>query len=118
MAYGLVGIIVAVINVVTVNSLGANDPRYAALAKQFASAIPSDARVFSNSFHLLDIHARRASISVDTSPTPGGPNDYFLWVTLPQYDGIASSVSVMPRPSAGWCELQSSDAATLFRACP
>ena len=41
----------------------------------------------------------------------------FLWVTLPQYDGVQEMVGASPRPGPGWCEEKQFTGAVLFERC-
>jgi hypothetical protein len=104
----------AMINAVLVNSLGANDPRYARLAALMGAGI--GAPVASNSFHLLDLHAGLASSPVhDWSEVTGGE---VFRVDLPRYDGIATPVWPLTGASAGWCEIKAVEGGAVLRRCP
>jgi len=62
--YGLVSLIIGIINAVTANSLGSNDPRYAALAAEVGAYHPGPDVIATNSFHILDLFAKIPSIPV------------------------------------------------------
>lgn len=112
--YAAVSVFVALANVSSVNALGANDPRYRRLAQNLSAAGLPSGIIYSNSFHLLDLHVKHPSEPVEeTHGLPVG--SYFLWVTLPRYDGIATPVWPMPMPDARWREVISVNGATLFQ---
>jgi hypothetical protein len=104
----------AVLNAVSVNAFGANDPRYAALSAEVAAKSPL-AGLETNSYHVLDIHERIATEPV--SAVGAGKGREFLWVRLPAYDAIATTVWPVERPSDGWCESAELSGAVLFRRC-
>jgi hypothetical protein len=116
MLYALVSFVFGVVNGIFVNSLGSDDPRCAELAAEFRSYYIGSEIVATNSFHILNIHANIPSIPV---------NDYaeadhyhkFFWVTLPQFDAIATSVTGMPHPGKEWCEDTSFSGGVLFTRC-
>jgi hypothetical protein len=114
--YGLVSLITGIINGVTANSLGSNDPRYAALAAELRSYYSGSDVVATNSFHILDLHANIPSIAVADYAEANAYRKFF-WVTLPRFDAIATSVSVMPRPGKGWCEEKEFPGGVLFARC-
>jgi hypothetical protein len=112
--HGLASLATGIVNGMTVNSLGCNDPRYAELAAQFRSYYKGSETIATNSFHILDLDAYIPSIPVKahflaTEITPdvlmsipvadldtGAHYDEFFWVTLPNYDPIAEPVFEMP----------------------
>ena len=135
MLYGLVSLVTAVENGLTVNSLGSNDPRYAELAAQVRPYNVSSEIVATNSFHILDLHANIPSVPVGADPPTVGirpsvltsllVSDYaklkryqkFFWVRLPQFDPGASSVTKIPHPGKEWCEQQHFSGGVLFTRC-
>ena len=64
--YGIVSLIAGIINGIAANSLGANDPRYAALAAAVRPYYTGSEVVATNSFHILDLHAEIPSVPVMT----------------------------------------------------
>ena len=114
--YGLMSLAVGITNGMTVNSLGSNDPRYAQLAAEFRSYYVSSEVVATNSFHILDLHANIASVPVVDYAAADRYKEFF-WVTLPQFDAVASSVVKMPPPTAGWCEERKFSGVILFHRC-
>lgn len=116
MLYGASSVVIAIVNGVTVNALGSNDPRYAELALQFRSYYNSKEIVATNSFHILDIHANISSIPV-TDYKQADHYDKFFWVTLPQFDAVATSVTEMPHPGKEWCEERRFSGGVLFTRC-
>jgi hypothetical protein len=94
----MVMLIVNVVNAKFVNSLGANDPRYVHMAQEFVYSEPKYEGILStNSFHILDLHAGIPSRSVSDLNTIG-EGDYFLLITEPSYDAIATIISPVPIP--------------------
>jgi hypothetical protein len=114
--YGLVSLITGVVNGITVNSLGSNDPRYAELAAQFRLQYGRSNIVATNSFHILDLHANIPSIPV-SNYAETNPYQEFFWVTLPQFDAVATSVTAMPHPGQEWCEERRLNGGVLFARC-
>jgi hypothetical protein len=126
--YGVVAMVVGTINAKINNSLGANDPRYEQLAERVAALGPMDEPIGTNSFHILDIHKRIPSQTIQdanrwrsSSEIPEAPSNRHIqtivWVRLPRYDSSHSTVWPMQRPGAGWCEIASVPGATVFRRC-
>jgi hypothetical protein len=114
MAYACATMMLAFGNAVTVNSLGANDPRYARLAQTIMSARPPREQIFSNSYHLLDIQARVPSVpvhSLDEVP----PGALLMMVKLPNFDGISHTIWPLTPPARTWPVLANWDHATLYR---
>jgi hypothetical protein len=116
MSYGLVSLITGIVNGVTANSLGSNDPRYAALAAQLRSYYAGSDVVATNSFHILDLDANIPSVAV-TGYAEADPYGKLFWVTLPQFDATATPVWAMPRPGKGWCEEKEFSGGVLFARC-
>ena len=116
LAYGLISLAIGITNGITLNSLGSKDPRYVRLASEFRSYYASSDVVAINSFHILDLHANIASVPV-TDYAEADQYKKFFWVTLPQYDAVASSVTAMPHPGQGWCEERSFSGGVLFHRC-
>lgn len=114
--YGLVALATAGVDTVTTNNLGANDPRYVQLAREVGPYDKGRDVVASNSFHLLDLHAGIASLPV-SDYAAAAPYKLFLWVTLPSYDAVATTVTPMPAPPSGWCKVQQFDGGALYRRC-
>jgi hypothetical protein len=101
LAYGCATAILAFGNVLTTNSLGANDPRYAILARKVASSGLLKRQVFSNSFHILDIQARVASTPVyNLQQVPAGA--FFLKFDAANFDAISQTVWRIETPPVGW----------------
>ncbi len=115
--YGLLGLALGVFNAFTNNSLGANDPRYEKLAQEALKIEAFPKNVLTNSFHILDLHAKLAT-RYTTSVEQQGDAEYFFWVSLPKYDAIATTVSRVEMPGEGWCEVAQLPGAKLFRVCP
>jgi hypothetical protein len=114
--YGLLSLAVGIVNASTVNSLGANDPRYAALAARVRPYVAGAEVVATNSFHLLDLHANIPSVPVN-SEAEAAAYDRYLWVTLDNFDPGASTISPAPHPGSQWCEQQRVEGAVLFKRC-
>jgi hypothetical protein len=115
--YGLLAVAMSVLNASTQNSLGANDPRYEKLAYESVKAGMFPGKVLTNSYHILDIHARVPTKYVE-SIEEANDTEYFFWVSLPSYDAIATPVTPIEMPGEGWCEVTSLTGAKLFRRCP
>lgn len=115
--YGLLGVALSAGNALTQNALGANDPRYEKLARESLAIEMLPKNVPTNSYHVLDVHAKVATRYVE-SPEQLNGEEYFFWVSLPAYDAIATSVSPVEAPGDGWCEVASLTGAKLFRKCP
>lgn len=116
MLYGLVSLVTGVDNGITVNSLGSNDPRYVELAARFRTYYAASEIVATNSFHILDLHANIPSIPV-AQYAEAAPYRKFFWVTLPNFDAVATTVTAMPRPGKEWCEEKTFLGGTLFARC-
>jgi hypothetical protein len=101
--YGLVSLIIGIINGLSTNSLGSNDPRYAMVAAELRSYYKGSDVVATNSFYILDLHANIPSIPV-VSYDEADFYKKFFWVLLPRSDAIATPVWPMPRPGKGWCK--------------
>jgi hypothetical protein len=116
LGYASISFALSAANATTVNSLGINDPRYQAMAYELSSAGLPRETIFTNSYHILDIHTRYA-----TRPTQDlellGEGAYFLQVTLPNYDGVATIIQPMSPPGSGWCQVVAVPGATLFHKC-
>jgi hypothetical protein len=115
--YGLLGIALSAFNAFTQNSLGANDPRYVKLAHESLKIGAFPKGILTNSFHILDLHAKIPTRYI-YSAEQLNEAEYFFWVSLPKYDAIASTVSSVERLGEGWCEVASLTGAKLFRKCP
>lgn len=112
--YAALSVSMAVFNSFYVNSLGVNDPRYKNLADRLAaSGLPAET-IYTNSYHILDIHAKVPSEPV-TDIVSLKKDSYFLWINLPNYDAIATIVQPIAKPGAGWREIFSADGAILFQ---
>jgi hypothetical protein len=113
LAYGTISAALALWNVAAVNSMGANNPRYAALAQSAAKFV--EGSVATNSFHLLDLHAAVASRPVhdwaEVSETT------VLRVDLPSFDGVATSSWPMAGAAVGWCTVARLDGGDVLRRC-
>src|SRR5260370_9729314 len=99
-----------------VNTLCSNDPRYAEPAAEFRSHYVGSEIVATNAFHILDLHENIPSNPVDDY-AQADHYQKFLWVTLPQFDAVASSVTRMPHPGKEWCEEKSFSGGVLFTRC-
>ena len=113
--YGLLSVGFAVANALSVNALGTNDPRYAQMALE-SQRLRLKQPVGTNSFHILDIHIRVPTVSIENG-SPLDPYQSILLVTLLRYDGVAGPVWPMDRPGKEWCESGSVTGATLFERC-
>jgi len=114
--YGAASLATAVVNARTVNSLGVNDPRYAALAAEFRAKYEGSSVVATNSFHILDLHADIPSVPI-SNYSELKPYQLFFWVTLPRYDAVTTSVTTLPHPGSDWCEKQQLSGGVLFARC-
>jgi hypothetical protein len=112
-AYAAAVLLLAVYNVLTVVSVGANHPAYAAVARRLAAVgLPQGPKV-SNSFHLLDVHAgipTRPAISADELPR----GTVYIKITLPNYDGLAHTVWPPATLDSSWREAVSVEGATVY----
>jgi len=114
--YGAASLLVAIMNATTVNSMGSLDPRYANLAAQVRASISDDKLIATNSFHILDLNANIASVPIEDYSTIS-KYQYFLWVTLPRYDPIATAVTTIGPPGADWCVEAKFDGGILYQRC-
>jgi hypothetical protein len=114
--YGFASVAVAVVNALTVNSLGSMDPRYADLASQVRDYYKGSGTIATNSFHILDLNAKIPSTPVEDS-NEAANYDTFLWVTLPTYDPGSSAVTPVARPGRDWCEQKQFAGGVLFTRC-
>ena len=113
LTYACATILLAVANVLTTNSLGVNDPRYARLAADVLAAHPPRDPIFSNSYHILDIHERLPSIPVESLEAVP-PGAIFLKVDLPNYDAIQRTVWRIAEPPREWTTMARWQNATLY----
>lgn len=114
--YGVSSLTTGVVNSRTVNSLGVNDPRYAELAIEFRAIYRGSGEVATNSFHILDLHANIPSVPV-TDYSQLGSYRTFLWVTLPRFDAVTTSVTPMHYPGLDWCEEARLTGGVVFVRC-
>ena len=114
--YGLLSIITAGVNGITVNSLGINDYRYIKLAEEVKYYYVGSDVVATNSFHILDVYAKITSIPVNDYVSASKYSKFF-WVTLPQFDAVATTVTEVPHPGSDWCEQKSFSGGVLFTRC-
>ncbi len=114
--YGLISLGTGVLNALTVDSLGSMDPRYRQLAVEVAGSQDDRSVIATNSFHILDLHANIPSIPVKDYGEASGFKR-FLWVTLPNFDPLARTVTPMDRPGPGWCETANFAGGVLFKRC-
>ena len=114
--YGAASFATAVVNARTVNSLVANDLRYAALAAELHTKYKGSIVVATNSFHILDIHADIPSVPI-SNYSELGPYRLFFWVLLPRFDAVTTSVTTLPRPGSDWCEEARLSGGVLFARC-
>lgn len=86
-------------NFATVNSVGLNAPMYEQAAKEVATVLPSTpAVIHTNTWHLLDVHAGRASaLAPNVDALPSG--SLFWHVDLPNYDAIARIITDQTPPN-------------------
>jgi hypothetical protein len=116
LSYGALSLTIGITNALTVNSLGDNDPRYAQLAAEFRSYYTSSDIVATNSFHILDLYAGIPSTPISDYADADRYKNFF-WVTLPQFDAVAESVTPMPYPGKEWCEQRQFSGGVLFMRC-
>jgi hypothetical protein len=113
-AYACATAVLALGNSLTVNSMGANDPRYAPLGREIAGIDINGGQVYSNSEHLIDIQARVPSMTAHRlSDIPAGA--FFLRVNLPSFDAIGQMVWPIDEPPKNWPEIAKWPDATLYR---
>jgi hypothetical protein len=115
-AWGVLATVLAVANGTTTNSLGANDPRYASLARAAAAAGPGQP-LYTNSYHLMDLHARVPSRPVE-EPASLPPGAWLFRVTLPGHDAVASTVWPVSDPGPDWCPVWGGPGGALLRRAP
>ncbi len=115
--YAAASLVTAGVNSLTTNAYGANDPRYERLCRSLSSAGLPSGIVFTNSFHLLDLHSKHPSVPVEKiqqlETLPEG--SLFLRVTLPNKDPLATPVWDIPEPDGRWERLLSVEGAVLYR---
>lgn len=116
LGYGLISLATGVLNALTVNSLGGMDPRYKQLAVEVAAVHRGQDAIATNSFHILDLHANIPSIPVKND-AEASKFDELLWVTLPNFDPLATTVTPMDRPGSEWCEVEKFAGGVLFKRC-
>ena len=114
LTYAGLTILLTLTNVFTTNSLGVNDPRYAHVAQEFAAAHVSPELLYTNSYRVLDVHARLPSIAVDRlEDVP--PGAIFLRIVLPSYDAIQRTTWTIEEPPADWQTIARWKDAILYR---
>ena len=117
LTYAGLTILLTLTNVFTTNSLGVNDPRYAHVAQEFAAARVPAEPLFTNSHHILDVHARQPSTAIDRlEDIPLG--SLFLRITLPNYDAIQRTTWTIDEPPAEWHVIAKWKDAILYRKPP
>jgi len=114
LAYACVSILLALANSLTTNSLGINDPRYARLASDVLTAARPHLPISSNSYHILDVHARLPSIPAENLEAVS-PGAAFLKIDLPSYDAIQPTIWRIEEPPEEWPVLAKWKDATLYR---
>jgi hypothetical protein len=116
MMLGTASLLTGLVNGMTVNSSGGNDGRYAAVAKQLRDYYRGEDVIATNSTVFIYADAKVAEVD---DPVLAQTQDFrkFLWVTLPQYDGVQEMVAASPRPGRGWCEERRFTGAVLFARC-
>jgi hypothetical protein len=112
--YGAASLVLFVANGIATNCAGANDLRYNRLASAVAKAGLPAGNIYSNSFYLLDLHIKRASRPA-TQLSSISDGACFLFVSLPRYDAISSTVWAVESPGDGWWRIWAIDGASLFR---
>jgi hypothetical protein len=101
--YGGLSLSIGIINALTVDSLGSTDHRYADLAREVRQLDLGQGVFATNSFHILDLNEHIASVPV-YNYAEALQYDYYLLVTLPNYDPVATAVTpIAANPDAGWC---------------
>jgi hypothetical protein len=110
---GVVSLANGVVNGLTVNSLGANDPRYARLVAEYEAYAPRLESVATNASGLLFADRDMGW----TGDADSAHEQKILWVDLPVYDAMMEMVIQMPRPGPGWCAEKQFSGGTLFRRC-
>ena len=114
LTYAGLTVLLTFANVITTNSLGVNDPRYACVAQEVVAAHVTPEPLFTNSYHVLDVHARRPSLAVERlEDVPPGAG--FLWITLPSYDAIQPTIWAVKEPPANWSVIAKWKDAVLYR---
>lgn len=111
--YGVLSVLLLTANGLTANRYGVNDARYEKLAREAVAQGWPEGKVYTNSFHLLDVHERQATLNTLDAQT-AQTGDYFLQVTLPQYDAVAKSVRPVVWTGTGWRQVWSIEGATLW----
>jgi hypothetical protein len=114
--YGLASLVTAVVNAMTVNSLGSMDPHYAELAAQTGAEYKDAKTIATNSYHILDLHANLPSVPV-SDYSEAINYERFLWVTLPNYSQATSTITPIVHPGPEWCEEKRFVGGVLFGRC-
>ena len=114
LGYGITAVCVGLLNMLTTNAVGANDPRYQLMAQKLETRGLPAGVIASNSFHILDVQLHHPSTAVSETPRDG---KYYLYVKLPAFDEIASSVTPLPPPEQEWCLMYEIDEAQLYQRC-
>ncbi len=118
LGYATLMLIAAIGNVLLVNAQGANHPMYEVVVNEFLPALNdrTTRTLYSNAYHITDIHAGIPSTSSTTLPDTTN-DSYFLHITLPNVDGIMTTVLPPPSIEEQWCVVKSINAGVLYEPC-
>jgi hypothetical protein len=118
-AYALVAVVVACLEVFSVNRYGLNDRRYASLAADIVGAGLPPGYLYTNVQGLLDVQQRVPTLAAEgpDSITEAHSSDLFLLVDVPWQDVSSHNVGGIGQSQQGWCRLWTVPGAELFGRC-
>jgi len=106
----------AITNALTVNSNGANQPEYIQLARE-ASVLPLvKPKLPTNSYRILDLFAGIPTEPIGSEEEMQSAN-YYLQVSLPNLDVIATIVKPVELSSGRWCQKRVLNGAKFLERC-
>jgi|GEM_PF-2363083 len=112
-AYAVLSVALCVANTLVANGDGANHVCYETLAYNLKNAGLPNASISTNSFHILDVHVRTPTTPV--SDLKEVKDDYYLLITLPNYDAIATTIQPISSLPDDWREIATFEGASLLQ---
>ena len=112
-AYGAACLAAAALNAAVVESSGAGDRRYAAMAQAVEPFLDDTKPLYTNSQGLVDVHLGKRSIPIEALPATSEAA-CFLEVRLPNYDAVGAKVWPINGSTETWTLIADVDGARLY----
>jgi hypothetical protein len=113
LAYGAACLAAATLNAAVVESSGAGDRRYAAMAQAVEPFLDDTKPLYTNSQGLVDVHLGKRSIPIEALPATSEAA-CFLEVRLPNYDAVGAKVWPIKGSTETWTLIADVDGARLY----